>query len=852
MHPVPYQRRFLFANGPDSLYPSELPDHLFLGQARESNRHVVLEDGDRAAHVYICGVTGSGKSRFLENMLVQDIICQRPLCLLDPTGSLYRKALEFIARCLEIAERRNHELDSLLERYLFLDLDTPANPLRLNPLEPQGEETTEEQVDDFLKAAERLFGDIDQTRRIRNNLRNCLWVIAELNRLPQEERPAIEGFQYPLNLTFAAEFLAADDDTRVRLVRAIPDSRLNSYVKTYWTKFFARFTAGQQQERLESTWNVLQYFLGDSLVARFFDTRESTIHVPELLRQRRSLFCSLPLGKNLKGCQLVGTFLATKFQRAAYRRKPEERSPYYLYIDEFHEFADIEFAKAATTLRQYNLRMINVHQSQSQPPFHTTEGRSILETIKANAQVKILFRLSREDAEGMTKELFELSQRRHNFSYSEVARSQGSSQTKTRTVSFQKSRSTGLSWSRADSIAIAESENYGIAKTEGVTLGQSLTEGFGESIQETISETITRSQSETLTEMRSRAHGISVVIGDNWSHMVNHNTGFTYTQSQNESLAVQRGSSEQRSDSLQRGETATAGRDFKVTDSHGNNFVRTNGSTAFHRRSGPDSGSHDRSDSQSTALGETHQQATAQGRSFSQAIQNLRGVAASVGSSLSSTGTRGNSLSKAQNTGSTTGKTLGGSRQRGITQTDTVSQSRAKMQGVSQARGKSLAIGKSHQISLAESFQQLEQLAHSYGETLSQTVSRTSTAGQSVEEGSTVGTAEAAGESATAGETTTEHRVYFTLEGEREISINDLQKLPTRHCVVAKTALAAIEVETYFIPDGYYSYWDRNLPAEVLQRQLRRLRPEQGVTEEVRFEPPAAVGELPENSPWEF
>jgi hypothetical protein len=551
MDALPYSRRFLFADGADSLYPSELPSFVSAGQSIESGRHFLLEEMDRAAHMYVCGITGSGKSRFLENMILQDISRQRALCVIDPTGGLYWKALDFIAFCCEISIRKGHSIDRLLEQFLFLDLDSELNPLRLNPLEPQGRETTEEQVDDFLKVTERLFGSIDEMRRLRNTLRNTLWVIAELNRLPDGQRLNLLPYTFPLNLRFAAHFLAAPDEFRERLVNSMPVSDLNSYVVAYWTEFFARFTASQKQERLESTWNILQYFLGDSLVNRFFDVQKSTFHIPELLEKGKSLFAFIPLGKNLKGCQLIGAYLATKFQRAAYRRPPENRTPYYLYIDEFHEFADIDFAKAATTLRQYNLRMVNAHQSQSQPPFHTAEGKSILETIKANAQVKVLFRLSREDAETMSKELFALTQRRHNFTYREISTSEGSSKSASRAVSFQRSWSSSLSWSRADSIALAETETYGIAKTEGVNLGKTLTEGFGDKIDEGISRTITESESETLTEMRSKAHGISVLIGKNWSHTVNHNLNLSFSKTANESLAIQRGMSQTATESEQ-------------------------------------------------------------------------------------------------------------------------------------------------------------------------------------------------------------------------------------------------------------------------------------------------------------
>jgi len=796
--------------------------------------------------MYVCGITGSGKSRFLENMIIQDICSQRPLCVIDPTGGLYRKALDFIAFACEVSKRKGHNIDQLLESYLFLDLDSEDNPLRLNPLEPQGSETTEEQVDDFLKVAERLFGSIDEMRRLRNTLRNTLWVIAELNRLPQSQQPHLPPFSFPLNLRFAAHFLAESDEYRERLVNAVPNSEANSYAAAYWTKFFAGFTAAQKQERLESTWNILQYFLADSLVSCFLDTQKSTLHIPDLLAKKKSLFCSIPLGKNLKGCQLIGTYLATKFQRSAYRRPPEQRFPYYLYIDEFHEFADIEFAKAATTLRQYNLRMVNAHQSQSQPPFHNAEGKAILETIKANSQVKVLFRLSREDAEVMSPELFALSQRRHNFTYQEISTSRGSSVTNTKTVSFQRSFSESRSWSRADSVAIAETETYGIAKSEGISLGQTLTEGFGDKIDEGISQTITETESETITETRSKAHGLSVLIGKNWSHAVDHSTGISYSTNGSESLAIQRGSSETVTNSEQKGETLTDGQNYAVSDGLGNSLVQTQGQTAYHHVAGGVSMN------AGSAIGTVRNHVVAQGNSYSTAIQNLRSTANAVGRSDSETFTRqsGSGLSTSQNQSNRDG--IGGNESTSITETDTVAESRAKLRGRSQAEGRTLSIGHSHQVALAEAFTQIKQFTHSLGQALQRTVSQTETLGGSSGESVTYGSAEAEATGTNRTEASLERKIFFTLEGEREIAINDLQRLPQRHCIIAKEALAATEIVTHHIPNRYYSYRDRNLPAEIITRQLSRFGAEKELFPPQLILIPNLPEEPDDHSPWSF
>ncbi len=835
----PFPRRLLFADGPDSLYPNELPTFLALGRSVASDRHFLFNEKDRAAHVYMCGITGSGKSRLLESMIIQDLCCQRPVCLIDPTAGLYRKILDFVAYAVEIAERRGHDPEHLLKDYLFLDIDSAANPFRVNPLEPQGDETTEEQVDDFLKVAERLFGSIDAMRRVRNNLRNSCWVIAELNRLPLQDRPAVDGFEYPLNLRFAAHFLSESDEYRTNLVERLPDTPLNDYVRTYWMRFFAQFTPSQKQERLESTWNILQYFLGDALVNRFFDTDRSTLDIPGLLRTDQSLFSSLPIGKNLKGCQLIGTFLATKLQRAAYRRPQAERRPYYLYIDEFHEFADLDFAKASTTLRQYELRMILAHQSQSQPPFHTPEGRSFLDTIKGNARAKVLFRLSREDAETMSREMFVLSQRRHNFTYSEISVARGQTLSTTRSVAFQRSQSRSLNWSRSISRVLAQSETCAVAEARGVSLGNTLTAGFGEQISEGISRTITESESETLTEMQSRTHGISVLLGKNWSHTASRQRGFSYSTNESESLAIQQGTSTTQTKGEQTGETSTQGHDLKITDGNGNSLVQTQGQTAYHEKA-------DSASSTSNALSSLHQHSKAHGSSYSSAIQSLRSVATAIGRSSGRTTTRQATSGRDQSHGEAHAELVGGTESRTDTQSETMGRSLGSTVGTSEARGTTLGFSRSQELALAQAFSQMAQLTDSFSKALQRSVSRSLTSGESAGEGESTTRSASIAESDSDTDTVSERKTFFSLEGEREITVNDLQRLPIQHCVVAKDALAAVEIETYYIPGRWYSYRERDYPTQILQRQQRLYAAPTLTSPSV--EP---VSELPEDEPVE-
>lgn len=394
-------------------------DHGVLAGRNEHGARVHLAEAERAVHTYVCGVSGSGKSRFLQNLLFQDISKGHPVCLIDPMGDLYRSALDYMAASIEQSGALGFGRRELLPRYLFLDATDPDNPLRINPLEAHPDETSEQAVDDLMKALERLFeGRLEEQRRLRNVLRAAFMTIAELNRLPPEERPLVGGLTaetYPLQLVHAADLLNLPDEQRRVLLAALPGTLRLRFHEQYW-QFLGQSPPRERTQLLQSSWNVLQYLLADDLVLRVFDVQHSTLRLAEVLRSGQSLFCHLPKHENLAGARFLGKYLTTKLQHAAYRRPEAEwNRPCHLYLDEFHQFVDQAFADGMTNLRKFGLRVTNAHQSQTQPPFDTAEGQSLLRTITANSRIKVLFRLDRPDAERMSRELFELTQRRRNF-----------------------------------------------------------------------------------------------------------------------------------------------------------------------------------------------------------------------------------------------------------------------------------------------------------------------------------------------------------------------------------------------------------------------------------------------------
>lgn len=472
-----------------------LDQRLFMGESLPERQALLLEPQHRDRHWYVAGITGSGKTRFLQHLVCSHLTVGRPVWVLDPFGGLYQAALEMLATGLETAEQRGFPLEPLLDRYCFLDLRDPDNPLKVNPLEGNPLETVEHQVDDLMRALERLLGrSLEDQRRLRNIMRGVLTITAELNRLAEKERPALEQFREgrSLDLHFAADIINMSDRQRKALLATLPREPRLRFRQQYF-EFFHSLTPHEKTQIVQSSWQVFQYLLDDQLVSRFFGSK-TTFDIPVALRDGKSVICLLPAGENLAGSRLVGKYIATKLHHGAFRRPLAERQQQVsLIMDEFHHFADQALAEALVSLRQFGVSVTCSHQSTSQPPFDTAEGKALLRTVQANSRVKALFRLDRPDAEHLVKEIFALSQQKPNFETTD--QTSGHTEQQGRTVS------SGQSWSNTSGQNRSSSQSQPLDPQHHGSRGSA--DGLSSSTQqggrEERSETTTRGTSESQT-----------------------------------------------------------------------------------------------------------------------------------------------------------------------------------------------------------------------------------------------------------------------------------------------------------------------------------------------------------------
>ena len=201
-----------------------------------------------------------------------------------------------------------------------------------------------------------------------------------------------------LTLTDLPRFLI-DDDFRENILEKVqhPISK----------KYFERFNslaARTREEWMESTLNKVNAFLSDDRIREMFSFEKSSFNLRQILDNRKILLIKLDRGRLKENGDLIGSLLMTKIRMAAFSRSDtpkEKRIPFYLYIDEFQNFATKEFIDTLSEARKYGLSLIMAHQNLSQLP------KDLQDSILTNCGIQCHFRVSRRDAEILAKEAFE-------------------------------------------------------------------------------------------------------------------------------------------------------------------------------------------------------------------------------------------------------------------------------------------------------------------------------------------------------------------------------------------------------------------------------------------------------------
>ncbi|MFA5249686.1 MAG: DUF87 domain-containing protein [Candidatus Paceibacterota bacterium] len=358
--------------------PAYLPgEGLLLGfnQYRGGKKDIRIGRDDRRRHLYVIGQTGTGKSAFLSNLIEQDVLNGDGVGVLDPHGDLIDDILGNIPN--------NRVEDTIVFDPTNLKRSIGLNMLEYDPNFPEQKTFI---VNEFIKIFDKLY-DLKQTGGpiFEQYTRNALMLLMDD---PNETYTLME-----------VPKVLADSEFRHRLLAKCR----NLMVKEFWEN------QAEQAGGESSLKNLVPYitskfdtFISNDYMRPILGQTKSTFNFREILDTKKIFLVNLSKGRlGDINSSLLGLIITSKLAIAAFSRvdTPEkDRKDFYLYLDEFQNFATDTISSILSEARKYKLCLTLSHQFIGQLP------EMIRDSVFGNIGTFIAFRVGVEDAEYLKKE----------------------------------------------------------------------------------------------------------------------------------------------------------------------------------------------------------------------------------------------------------------------------------------------------------------------------------------------------------------------------------------------------------------------------------------------------------------
>lgn len=337
----------------------------------------------RKFHTYVVGLTGRGKSKFLQNCLVQDIIAGRGCAVVDPHGDLAKDVIGSLVSAGYFAD------ETAFERVIYVaprrrDFVVPFNVLARPDTQTETYEVAQRVIAAFMRTWSRTLLEPPRFQQI---MRASLATLIETGE----------------SLTNLYRLLT-DDGFRATQLQEIADPKVAADCQTFFTNEFQQW-GRDRLGMMASTTNKVSALTDNPSIFYMLGQKANHINIRRIMDEGKVLFVDLgDCDDETK--RLFGTLIVTGFEQAALSRaraSQRARKPYYLYIDEFQDFAThpgaaATFQQMLSQVRKFGLHMILANQSVAQ----LSEG---LQTALGNAQTIVAFRVSRADAEALARVL---------------------------------------------------------------------------------------------------------------------------------------------------------------------------------------------------------------------------------------------------------------------------------------------------------------------------------------------------------------------------------------------------------------------------------------------------------------
>lgn len=363
-------------NLPTPLYADEEDKkHInFFGKTVFKNKDTIfgIKDIDRRRHVWTIGKTGTGKSTLIANMAIDDLKKDRGLAVIDPHGDLCEILLDYVPK-------------SRINDVIYFNPADKDFPIVINPLEVTNKEEAELVVSGIVSIFNKIFG-FSWGPRLEYILRTSLLTLSDVPNTTLKDIP----------------LLLTNQSYRNQVVAKITEPTL----KSFWVDEFDKMPPNLQKEAISPILNKVGQFVTSPLIRTVIGSPKSTIKLDDVMNDGKILFANLSQGRlGEDNAALLGAMLITKLQLAAMHRvdmKEEARRDFYLYVDEFQNFATGSFIKIMSEARKYRLNIMLANQYMAQIP------EEVQKAILGNAGSIISFSVGANDAGILFKEFAEV------------------------------------------------------------------------------------------------------------------------------------------------------------------------------------------------------------------------------------------------------------------------------------------------------------------------------------------------------------------------------------------------------------------------------------------------------------
>ena len=335
---------------------------------RGINYQFGLLRGDRGRHVYIIGQTGTGKSGLLELFALSDVYHNHGYAIIDPHGDFAVNNLRFVPA---------HRAEDVV---YFNPADT-AFPLGFNPMEVSDPNMKNNTSSEIIGVLKRMFGD-SWGPRLEYILRYTILALLD----------------YPKATLLDVTPMLTDKKFRKNVLSHCKDT----VVLNFWNIEFASWNDKFAAEAIAPVLNKVGAFTANPIIRNIIGQPKSTFDIRALMDDGKILIVNL--SKGLIGednASILGAFLITKIQLAAMSRANipniEDRRPFYLYVDEFQNFATDSFATILSEARKYGLNLTVANQYISQME------DTVRDAVFGNVGTMISFRVSGDDSTVLAK-----------------------------------------------------------------------------------------------------------------------------------------------------------------------------------------------------------------------------------------------------------------------------------------------------------------------------------------------------------------------------------------------------------------------------------------------------------------